>query len=118
MLTIKYPNKKNNKYDNTSILKCEECGERAEVIYSFEYDVMPLCAKCYIKKMLKPISVEITDGETDFNDLMVGAGYRIDNFKYPDFEPYEYGFKGCSALKAIADRIMVVSAEEECGKKR
>lgn len=110
-------NKKKSEFDNTSILRCE-CGKRAEVILSTEYAPIPFCASCYVKKTLPSIDVELTDGETDFNDLTVGYGYGISSFKYPEFEPYEYGFKGCSELKAVADRVMCVGADEENGKKR
>ena len=111
-VTIKYPN-----YKKQAVLRCECCGERAEVMSIYGEFERSLCAKCYVKEELPKMNVIMSDGNADFDGAWVGQSYYIDKYSYDEFEPYEYGWKGCSFLKKIADKIMVIGSEEVSGKR-
>jgi len=112
MTTIKYPvlNK------DTKNIKCH-CGAVASVIGIFGEHEDALCAECYVRENLQHITVEITDGECDLSGTVVGRNYYIADRKFPEFEPYNYGFKNLSFLKPIADRIECIGEELISGKR-
>lgn len=76
-----------------------------------------LCARCYIYEALPHMEVVMTKGEADFDGAVVGKSYMIESFSYDEFEPYEFGFKGFTFLRDIADKVICVGEREASGKR-
>ena len=111
MKTFKYPVLEN-------FMKCECCGGRAMVLAVYGEHEEPLCAECYVKTSLEPVTIEQTDGEYDLSGAVVGNAYYISDCKFSDIQPYEYGFrKHLSFLKVVAESIMCVGEQEVKGKR-
>ena len=110
-IKIKYPEAKQ------AILHCEECGARAEVLSMYGEYERHLCASCYVRAELPKMQIVMTAGNADFTDAWIGSSYCITGFEYDPIEPYDYGFKGCQHLKAVADRIVCIGEHCENGKR-
>lgn len=111
-INVKYPN-----WKHEPVLRCECCNGRAEVMSVYGEYERHLCAMCYIKEELPHMNVIMTDGNANFNGAHVGQSYFIERYSYDEHEPVEYGWKGCSHLKKIADKVLYLGDEEYDGKR-